>query len=127
MVSPQFSAFGAGFGRKSEPVGNKDCRHGQAEWPDRPPPRTGILFARNVIGTSGRNLRPASRESAMPTNVVAFTSRRENRKRHAARRQANARNNVIELAAWIGKAMPRRTPHGVFFATHAVVTPAEIA
>lgn len=63
----------------------------------------------------------------MPTNVVAFTSRRENRKRHAARRQATARNNVIELAAWIGKAMPRRTPHGVFFATHAVVTPGEIA
>ena len=61
----------------------------------------------------------------MQSNVIAFTARPRNETCRPAVRQD--RDNVISLASWIGRAMPRRTPHGVFFTTGVLVGPGEIA
>ncbi len=63
----------------------------------------------------------------MPSNVIAFAARTTSHSRHAARPPATPRANVIELANWIGRAIPRRTPNGVFFTTQVLTTPGEIA
>lgn len=61
----------------------------------------------------------------MASNIIAFTARpKSSPARQAPRRP---RDNVISLASWIGRAMPHRTPTGVFFTTHVLVTPGEIA
>lgn len=61
----------------------------------------------------------------MKSNVIAFTARPlSNTPRPAPRHN---RDNVISLASWIGRAMPRRTPNGVFFITGVLASPGEIA
>lgn len=59
----------------------------------------------------------------MNTNVIAFAARATTRQRRARRPAVQARDNVIELAGWIGRALPRRTPNGVFYATPGCPTP----
>lgn len=61
----------------------------------------------------------------MSSNVIAFSTRPISRPVRPA--SPCRRDNVIQLAAWIGRAMPRRTPTGVFFTTPVLVTPGEIA
>ena len=63
----------------------------------------------------------------MPSNVIAFAARRPQTEPRAPLPGSAARANVIELAQWIGRAMPRRTPNGVFFTTQVLATPGEIA
>ncbi len=63
----------------------------------------------------------------MSANVIAFTSRAANTNIQPVQSLANARDNVVSLAQWIGKSMPHRTPTGVFFTTRVIVAPGEIA
>ena len=63
----------------------------------------------------------------MPSNVIAFAARRPQPKHRVTDPAPSARANVIEFAQWIGRAMPRRTPNGVFFTTQVLATPGEIA
>ena len=63
----------------------------------------------------------------MSANVIAFAGRTANRT--AAPLSAIAvsgtdgrRNNIVPLAAWRGRARPRRTPNGVFFTTGVLAT-----
>jgi hypothetical protein len=63
----------------------------------------------------------------MHSNVIAFTAHSIARPGSTETPVAVARNNVIEFAAWIGKAMPRRTPNGVFFTTQVLSTSGDIA
>lgn len=72
----------------------------------------------------------------MTSNVITFktaTTTAANTNRTATSRTATtcpvtaARDNVISLASWIGRAMPRRTPNGVFFSTHVLMTTGELA
>ncbi|GKY86283.1 hypothetical protein [Sinisalibacter aestuarii] len=61
----------------------------------------------------------------MQTNVIAFTARPARPRR--SRAPYRGQNNVIPLADWLGRAMPHRTPTGVFFTTRVLVAPGEIA
>jgi hypothetical protein len=61
----------------------------------------------------------------MHSNVIAFTARPKTTTSCPAPRRP--RDNVITLASWIGRAMPRRTPTGVFFTTQVLVTTGEIS
>lgn len=63
----------------------------------------------------------------MSSNVIAFTGRPANTNTGPAPILANACDNVVSLASWISKAMPHRTPTGVFFTTRVIVAPGEIA
>jgi hypothetical protein len=63
----------------------------------------------------------------MPSNVIAFTAQISVGDPRAETQGSAARNNVIELAAWIGRAFPRRTPNGVFFTTQVLATQGDIA
>lgn len=71
----------------------------------------------------------------MTTNVITFKTRAANTNRAAndSHRTASqcpvtaARDNVISLANRIGRAIPRRTPNGVFFSTHVLMTTGELA
>jgi len=63
----------------------------------------------------------------MNSNVIAFTAQTASGRVRAKAQVATARNNVIELAAWISGALPRRTPNGVFFTTHVLATSGDIA
>ena len=49
----------------------------------------------------------------MQSNVIAFTG--------------PANDNVISFANWVGRAMPRRTPTGVFFSTNVLMTSGNLA
>jgi len=67
----------------------------------------------------------------MSSNVITFAAR----KARAANDDRNLRpappsalrDNVILLTSWINRAMPRRTPNGVFFTTRVLMTTGEIA
>ncbi len=61
----------------------------------------------------------------MPTNIIAFIAR-PSQSRAAIRPQSN-RDNVISLATWLDRAVPRRTPNGVFFTTRVLATSGDIA
>lgn len=61
----------------------------------------------------------------MSTNVIAFTARPSIARRCPL--TGPARDNVVSLAAWLGRTVPRRTPNGVFFVTRVLVTPGYIA
>lgn len=63
----------------------------------------------------------------MHSNVIAFTAHTAAKRIRVHAQGTTARNNVIELAAWIGRALPRRTPNGVFFSTQVLATPGDIA
>lgn len=63
----------------------------------------------------------------MHSNVIAFVTNTAARPYRAATQAAVARNNVIELTGWIGRAMPRRTPNGVFFTTHVLASSGDTA
>jgi hypothetical protein len=95
--------------------------------PSRPLPETGAPENRHRIETRARSFGPFPGETAMHSNVIAFATNAAARPCRAATQAAAARNNVIELAAWIGRAMPRRTPNGVFFTTHVLASPGDIA
>lgn len=61
----------------------------------------------------------------MGSNVITFTARpKSDRARPALRRRCD---NVISFAGWLGRAMPHRTPTGVFFTTQVLVTPGDTA
>jgi hypothetical protein len=61
----------------------------------------------------------------MSTNVIAFTARPSTTRRGSL--SGPARDNVVSLAAWLGRTVPRRTPNGVFFITRVLVTSGHIA
>lgn len=61
----------------------------------------------------------------MQTNVIVFTARPKSNAHCPASRLY--RDNVISLANWIGRAMPHRTPNGVFFTTGVLVSAGDIA
>lgn len=61
----------------------------------------------------------------MQTNVIVFKVHPKSSAHRAAPRQY--RDNVISLANWIGRAMPHRTPNGVFFTTGVLVSAGDIA
>lgn len=61
----------------------------------------------------------------MQSNVIAFPAFPKKSARRPVQR--HHRDNVVSLASWIGRAMPRRTPTGVFFSTGVLITPGEIA
>lgn len=64
----------------------------------------------------------------MQTNVIAFAARAAraaNENRNV--RHAHARDNVISLTSWINRAVPRRTPNGVYFTTRVLMTTGEVA
>jgi len=63
----------------------------------------------------------------MPSNVISFDARRPKPAQRKAPAVAAARANVIELAQWIGRSVPRRTPNGVFFTTQVLAFPGDIA
>jgi len=63
----------------------------------------------------------------MPSNILAFAPRRSAQSRRTVPAPVATRSNVIELAAWVGRAIPHRTPNGVFFTTQVLATPGEIA
>lgn len=56
----------------------------------------------------------------MEANVIVFTGRQPKPTTRPIPRQSG--NNVISLAGWFGKAIPRRTPNGVYFTTHVLAT-----
>lgn len=63
----------------------------------------------------------------MPSNIIAFVPRASMPAGHRIQTKSAKRTNIIDLAAWVGRAIPRRTPHGVFFTTTVLATPGDIA
>ncbi len=64
----------------------------------------------------------------MSSNVIAFTGRAATTNIPPVPSSfANARDNVVSLAHWFGKAIPHRTPTGVYFTTRVLVAPGNIA
>ena len=64
----------------------------------------------------------------MQSNVIAFTGpANDNRRARTETRQTGSRDNVISFANWVGRAMPRRTPTGVFFSTNVLMTSGNLA
>ncbi|HCQ65686.1 MAG TPA: hypothetical protein DIU07_11270 [Rhodobacteraceae bacterium] len=64
----------------------------------------------------------------MTATVIAFAGRNANRNTAplhaiAATEAAERHDNIVPMAAWLGRARPRRTPTGVFFTTHVLATP----
>lgn len=64
----------------------------------------------------------------MQSNVIAFAARaaRAANDNHNVRRTP-VRDNVISLTSWINRAVPRRTPNGVYFTTRVLMTTGELA
>lgn len=97
---------------------------GKAARPLSPPRkkwRNHNLTKRRIAGASAQTLG----EIIMSTNVIAFTARPFTARRTAL--SGPTRDNVVSLAAWLGRTVPRRTPNGVFFVTRVLVSPGHIA
>lgn len=56
----------------------------------------------------------------MSSNVIAFASYMRSRRRPRSRHAAMPGTAVIDLATWVRRTMPRRTPTGVFFISSPV-------
>lgn len=65
----------------------------------------------------------------MTTNIIDFTARAANSNIRPAPSvpTGRGRDNVVSLAAWLGRARARRTPTGVFFTTRVLTAPGQIA
>lgn len=61
----------------------------------------------------------------MHSNVIAFTARPRTQTARKTFRRTD--DNVIPLASWIGRAVPRRTSGGVVQTTLVLAAPGEIA
>lgn len=64
----------------------------------------------------------------MTATVIAFAGRTATRNpaplpAPAACEDAERHDNIVPMAAWLGRARPRRTPTGVFFTTRVLATP----
>ena len=64
----------------------------------------------------------------MSATVIAFAGRNANRNTaplpaFEAPEATERHNNIVPMAAWLGRARPRRTPTGVFFTTRVLATP----
>lgn len=63
----------------------------------------------------------------MTATVIAFADRNANRtpaplSDTAASEDTERHDNIVAMAAWLGRPRARRTPTGVFFTTHVLAT-----
>jgi len=65
----------------------------------------------------------------MKSNVIAFAARtvRAANDNRAVAHPLGRPGNVVSLAAWLDRAIPRRTPNGVFFTTRVLATTGDFA
>lgn len=65
----------------------------------------------------------------MTATVISFAGRSANTNRRpmAASRTGADQTNIVSIASWLGRPRPKRTPTGVFFTSHVLVTPGQFA
>ncbi len=65
----------------------------------------------------------------MTATVISFAGRSANTNRRpmATARHSADRENIVSIAAWLGRPRPKRTPTGVFFTSDVLVTPGQFA
>lgn len=64
----------------------------------------------------------------MTATVIAFADRNTNRNpaplpAAAVCEDTERHDNIVPMAAWLGRPLARRTPTGVFFTTRVLATP----